>query len=181
MNDNKILLLLKNKPSQGLYEATKKYGGMVEAIISRILFSSAQDIEECVADTFVTLWRKTNNIDFNRGSLKGYIATIARSTAIDRYRKLKRQKTDYLQDQELVSSQNIEEHLAIKCDAEILVSLINDMGEPDKEIFSRRFFLFEKVKEIASYLGLSEKSVESRIYRGKKRLKQEMSKRGATV
>jgi len=181
MDDSKILLLLKNSPSKGLYEATKKYGGMVEAITKKILYRNAQDVEECVADTFVTLWKNTNNVEFQRGTLKGYIACIARNKAIDRYRKLCKESTDYMEDKDVVSDTDIEQELVIKSDVEVLQDVINQMGEPDKQIFIRRFFLFEKVKEIATYLELTEKNVENRIYRGKKRLKQVLIERGVTI
>ena len=181
MDDSNILLLLKNSPSKGLYEATKKYGGMVEAITKKILYRNEEDIEECVADTFVTLWKNTNDVEFQRGTLKGYIACIARNKAIDRYRKLCKDSTVYIEDKEIVSATDIEEEIVIKSDVEVVQEIINDMGESDKEIFIRRFFWFEKVKEIAINLGLTEKNVENRIYRGRKRLKQVLIERGVTI
>lgn len=181
MDDSSILLLLKNSPSKGLYEVTKKYGGMVEAITKKILYNNTEDVEECVADTFVTLWKNTKDVDFQRGTLKGYIACIARNKAIDRYRKLCKESTAYMEDKDIVSETDIEEEIVVKSDVEVLQEVINQMDEPDKEIFIRRFFWFEKVKAIAAHLELTEKNVENRIYRGKKRLKQVLIERGVTL
>lgn len=181
MDDSSILLLLKNSPSKGLYEATKKYGGMVEAITKKILYSNAEDIEECVADTFVTLWKNTNDVEFQRGTLKAYIACIARNKAIDRCRKLCKENTVYMEDKVIASDTDIEEEIIIKSDVEVLQEVINQMSEPDKQIFIRRFFWFEKVKEIAAYLELTEKNVENRIYRGRKRLKEVLIERGVKI
>lgn len=84
-------------------------------------------------------------------------------------------------EKDIVSDTDIEEEIAIKSDVEVVQDIINQMGEPDKEIFIRRFFLLEKVKEIATYLKLTEKNVENRIYRGRKRLKQALIERGVTI
>lgn len=181
MDDSTIILLLKNDTSKGLFEATKKYGGLVKAISIKILHNRAEDVEECVADTFVSLWKTVNSIDFNRGTLKGYIACIARNTAINRYNKLKRTHTDYIEDKDIISEKNIEEDIARKSDIAVLQGLLNDMGQPDKEIFIRRFFLFEKVKNIADKLGLTEKTVENKLFRGKQKLKKQLITRGVIV
>lgn len=181
MDDRKILLLLKNSPEKGIYEATVKYGGLAKGIAIKILRSKQEDIEECVADTFIALWKNTSKVDLNRGTLKAYIVCIARSTALNRYKKLSKDKMEYIENESMMSNENIEEDIARKSDVEILQRLINDMGDPDKEIFTRRFFLFEKVKEIAAYLRLTEKTVENRIYRGRKRLKKELIERGISI
>ncbi len=181
MEDNTIILLLKTDASQGLYEATKKYGGLVKGICIKILHNRVEDIEECIADTFVSLWKNVNSIDFNKGALKGYIASIARNTAINRYNKLKREQTDYIQNNDFVSEEDLEDEIARKSDSVILQELINDMGEPDKEIFIRRFFLFERVKDIASRLQLTIKTVDNKLFRGKQKLRKQLIERGITL
>ncbi|GMQ57013.1 sigma-70 family RNA polymerase sigma factor [Vallitalea sediminicola] len=181
MEDNTIILLLKTDTSQGLYEATKKYGGIVKGISIKILHDRTEDIEECVADTFVNLWKNVDSIDIDKGSLKGYIASIARNTAINRYNKLKREQTDYIQNRDFISEEDLEDQIARECDIAILQELINDMGEPDKEIFIRRFFLFEKVKDIANKLQITIKTVDNKLFRGKQKLRKQLIERGITL
>lgn len=181
MEDSTIILLLKNDASKGLFEATKKYGGLVKSISIKILHNHAEDVEECVADTFVSLWKNVNSIDFDRGTLKGYIACIARNTAINIYNKLKREHTDYIENKDMISDENIEEDMARKSDIVVLQEILNNMGEPDKEIFIRRFFQFEKIKSIADKLGLTEKIVENKLFRGKQKLKKQLIERGVVV
>lgn len=181
MDDSKILMLLRNSPDRGIHEATVKYGGLAKAVAIKILHSNREDVEECIADTFILLWKNIDKVDFSRGTLKGYIACIARNTAINRYNKLKREKNDSIYEQEIKSGVNVEEEVALKSDIDILQDIISDMGEPDKEIFTRRFFLFEKVKDIALKIGLTEKVVENRIYRGRKKLKDKLMERGVMI
>lgn len=183
MEDSTIIFLLKNRPSEGLLEATNEYGGLVKAIVLKILLNSPEDVEECIADTFVALWKNVNSINLYKGSLKSYLACIARNTAINRYNKLKREAVDYMEDKkhEISSDENIEDALLMRSDIEILQDLLKDMRQPDKEIFFRRYFLFERVKAIASRLGLTEKIVENKLFRGKKKLRKQLTERGVTV
>lgn len=58
MNDNEIYKLLLEDSDQGLYELIKKYSSYVKAIVSRILINRPEDIEECIADTFISVWKK---------------------------------------------------------------------------------------------------------------------------
>lgn len=181
MEDSAIIILLQTNASEGLLEATKKYGGLVKAITIKILHHQEEDVEECIADTFVSLWKNINSYNLERGTLKGYIACIARNTAINRYNKLNRQQTYALENDDIASQENIEETIARKSDIQVLQSLIEDMGEPDKEIFIRRFFLFEKVKKIGEALGLTPKTVENKLFRGKQRLRKQLIVRGVKL
>lgn len=49
--------------------------------------------------------------------------------------------------------------------------MVQDMGEPDREIFIRRYFYLEKVRDIASRLNMQEKAVTARIRRAKDKLR----------
>lgn len=181
MDDHLILAQMKNKPSQGLSIACEKYGGLVKAICCKILYDRKEDVEECVADTFVALWRNMEEIDLDKGNLKAYLSCIARNTAINRYNKLKRHDTSHMLDMDLPSKQTTEEEYIASIDIDTIESVIKHMEEPDKEIFFRRFFLFQKIKDIASQLKISNKIVENKLYRGKKKLKSELIKRGVTL
>lgn len=84
MDDRKICKLLKTVPEQGLYELISKYDAYVRSITRRVLVNCNQDIEECVADTFIVIWKRKESIDTDLGSIKGLLACIARNTAINR-------------------------------------------------------------------------------------------------
>ena len=58
MNDNKIYELLLKDADKGLHELIKKYSSYVKAIVSRILINRQEDIEECIADTFISIWKR---------------------------------------------------------------------------------------------------------------------------
>ncbi|MDD3428490.1 MAG: sigma-70 family RNA polymerase sigma factor [Oscillospiraceae bacterium] len=181
LEDTQILLLLKNAPETGLWELTKKYGGLVKMLIGRILPMHAQDVEECVADTFIRIWKNCESITVQNGSIKGYVVCAARSIAIDRYRKLKRERRADLDEELLPTDETMQEMIELQADVDIVHTMIQEMNAVDREIFTRRYLLFESIKEVALHLNMGEKAVESRLFRGRKQLKLQLQERGVTV
>ncbi|RAY97442.1 hypothetical protein DK853_54735, partial [Klebsiella oxytoca] len=62
-------------------EVINKYSKLLWSVSGAILSSigSAQDIEECVADTFIYLWDHPDKYNPERGKLKTWLSIIART------------------------------------------------------------------------------------------------------
>lgn len=181
MDDKLILSLLDSSPETGLWELTRKYAALCGAVIGRILPGRAEDIEECVSDTFVRVWKNHKSITLQNNSIKGYIICAARSIAIDRYRKLKKEAAvmplqDFMPDDNILHE--AAEH---KDNLQTIKSVICEMPQPDREIFLRRYFLYQPIKEIAEFLNMGDKAVESRLFRARKKLKTALEERGVPV
>ena len=56
-----------------------------------------------------------------------------------------------------------------------IFTLINALGEPDREILVRRYYYEQKPKEIALALNLSVKQVNNRLYQTKQKLREALS------
>lgn len=180
MEDRQIILLLREDPSEGLRKAIEKYGGLVKTVVSRVLPYHAEDVEECVADTFVNIWKTAGRIDPDTGTFKGLLLCTARNTAINRYHQLRRRQVISLDTVDLVSDEDIAMTVISGEACRELQRLILEMGSPDKEIFFRKYFLFEKVREIAARLSLDEVQVKNRLYRGRQRLSKKLEERGVS-
>ena len=68
------------------------------------LVRDADDAEDVVEETFWQAWRQAGSYDRSRGSVGGWLTTIARSRALDRVRARGRRREDSLND--LVASAN---------------------------------------------------------------------------
>ena len=175
MDDKQLLLLLRDNPSDGLRELIDRYGGLLTAVVSRILKNS-QDVEECVADAFIGIWKAVLRFE-KPDNLKGYLLCSARNNAVNRYHQLNRQnsssgciETIPDEDMELMIIRN---DLIDKLQRQIM-----KMPPPNRDIFIRKYFLFESVKDIAAEIGLSEAQVKARLYRGRKNIRKAFEERG---
>ncbi len=180
-SETEILLLLRADPEEGIKQAIEAYGGPVMTICKNILFDcSAEDKEEAVADSFVGLWRSVRHFrEDQEYSLRSYLYGIARHTALDKRRSLKKQAPVLPIDEVLIeASVDLESDYARKISEDILHDSVNGMDEPDRSIFILRYFYFEKVKDIAVRLGLAPKAVENRLYYGKNKLREALVERG---
>ena len=55
LNDEKIIIAIRNRSEGAINETIDKYSKLLWSIIGKVLnnIGSVQDIEECVADTFI--------------------------------------------------------------------------------------------------------------------------------
>lgn len=178
--EEKLLALLIKKPEKGLERLINQYAGLVYAIVHRQLnpVCPREDIEECVSSVFFEVYEKRNSIDLSRGTLKAFLAVIAQRRAIDLYRKKGSSlgKTVPLQEYEAGSggvkmnpgADELAEEYEFK---ELLISSIKALGEPDSEIFIRRYYFGQKTRMIAAALGLKENTVDKKISRGLEKLR----------
>lgn len=177
MDDKTIGILLKSNPQKGIQAMMEEYHGLVNTITNRILYFSPLDAEECVADTFIQVWKNAEKVDFDRGTLKGYLIYTARNLSINRYKKIKRTATIELFENELSEEDDILDSLINRESVESIRQIIMGMPEPKKEIITRRYFLFETVKEIAQKLNLSSKQVENHLYQSKLFIRRQFEER----
>lgn len=173
MNDENLVKLLKINPSNGLTSAIDIYGGLVKTIVVRIIgYENQQDIEECISDVFVQLWKSIDNYDHNKGLLKNYIISIARFVSINTVkRKMNKHEVIPLEENDLKLDFDIDNEITDSINKKIIKETIDSLPQPDKDIFIRRYYLYEAIKDIASSLDLNAKAVENKLYRGKDKLR----------
>lgn len=185
VNQEELLICLKEDASKGIELAIRQYGSAVKTICQSILTGySIQDVEEAVSDSFVGLWKARGKIVLQDGEgLKEYLYGIARKTALNKRRALAKEHPvqDLEEAGEIVSTENVEEKVICKSEYEVLYQLIDSMKSPDREVFIYRYFYQKSVKEIAEILQIKAKSVENTLTRGRSRLKKQLLKSGIEV
>jgi len=173
MNDENLIKFLKQNPSNGLSCAIDIYGALVKTIVVRIVgYENQQDIEECISDVFIQLWKSIDNYDHNKGILKNYIISIARFVSINTIRrKMNKEELIPLEENDLQIDFDVDNELCNTINKKIIKDTIDNLPHPDKDIFIRRYYLYEAVKDIALSLNLNAKTVENKLYRGKDKLR----------
>lgn len=178
MNDNEILELLKKSPKQAYSIIIRQYANLVYAIVLNKIKNCAEreDIEDCVSDVFVSVFRSFDTFDAETGTIKSFISMIAKRTAIDAFRKLSYRKniTSSIEGEELEISggDTPDNEYDKKCSKEELWAAVNSLGEPDTTIIVRQFFYDQTVREISERLSMSVEAVQKRSIRARKKLRE---------
>jgi len=153
--------------------ALDKYSKLMWHIAATVLVNAAtaEDIEECVADVFVYLWKNCDKYSEQRGSIKAWLSSVAKSKAIDRYRQLAKINALSLDDEILVGDIALVEEVMTDETKRELSAAVNSLNEPDREIIVRRYYYQQKPKEIGFILDMPVKVVKNRLYRSKLQLR----------
>ena len=62
--------------------------------------------------------------------------------------------------------------------ADLVGALVAAMAPPDRDIFLRKYYLLQSGKEIAAALDMSVESVNTRLNRGRDRLRRQLTEKG---
>ena len=161
---------------RALDAAISTYSRLLWSIARAVLrnVGTTEDMEECVEDAFIQLWKSSAALDQSGGSLKSWLCIAVKCRAIDRYRKIV-QKSEIALDEQLArcGSGIVDQTLDAVLQRE-LIAAIHALGEPDREIILRRFYYRQKPKDISLALDLPIRQVENRIFRAKQKLRSQV-------
>ncbi|MBU3804035.1 MAG: sigma-70 family RNA polymerase sigma factor [Candidatus Cellulosilyticum pullistercoris] len=183
MEDKALIHFMKENPEGGLNQVMSLYAPFVKAIIVKYLgCEKKEDIKECIADVFIKLWRFIGNFDESKGSLKSYIAVIARNEALRKLKKEGKYLSDLNIDElEIGIEVDMVSEMGRKINAKLVQEAIEALKEPDRQIFIKRYFWGQRIKEISKELRLEEKFIENRLYLVKKQLKGKLLEKGVIL
>lgn len=177
MNDKKIVSAIAARDEQMLAFVIQKYSRLLWKIAASVLINAAsvQDVEECVADVFIYLWQYPEKYDPDKAKLSSWLSIIARSKAVDSYRRISK-KREIPMEEIVEESLGYAENDAADEVRERLRSCVDALDEEEKELIIRRYYYEQKPARIAAALGLPGKQVENRLYRVRQKLRKRMEK-----
>ena len=80
--DRQLVTRMQSGDADAIGQLYDRHGGLAYSIAFSILSNSA-DAEDAVAAAFAQIWQRSGSYNPNRGSLGAWVATIARSRALD--------------------------------------------------------------------------------------------------
>lgn len=167
MEERMVLELLQKKPEEGMKLLMAEYMGLCYTIVrARLSGFPQEDIEECVSDIFVDLYRYRERIDLEKGGMRAFLSVVARRRAADFYRQAMKKRTLPLETeiQEEKKGISLEEK-------EALLAAIRSLGQPDEKILIWKFYFGYPTKRIAEALGLKENTIDQKVKRGLQKLR----------
>lgn len=185
MEDIQIIDLYWLRSEQAIRETDSKYGPFCHRIAMNILHSF-QDSEECVSDTYGRCW---DTMPPQRpGSLRAYVGAIVRNLSISRYRACHAQKrfggAEVLLS-ELGDCVPAPEQVQRTVEAGELSGIISgwlqELDPEDRNLFIRRYWNGDSVKELAGELGVRPNALTKRLLRLREYLRRCLEKEGIAI
>ena len=173
MEEDEILAGLLKRDQLGLNALMNAYITPVYTLCSSILggAGTSEDVEECTSDAFYMAWKSVDKYDPHRAKLRTWVLMIAKYVALDRRRSLMLKVNQLPFNEETISSK-IQEKISSTMEArETLQSALKTLPVQERELIYRRYFLDESIKDLVSRYGLSRQSIDNRLWRAKKLLK----------
>lgn len=182
MEDEKIIRLIRSRDEKGLELLLERYQKFILYLLNGILGSHPQDLEECFNDIRLKLWNNIDSYDENQSNLKTYITHVARNSAIDRYRKINREdqyldkSIDFHEEQNgtMPNEQSAEEIVFNEENKKMVIRAIKKLKKKEQELFVRRYYYMQSIRQIANELGRSEKTIEGRLTKIRKNIREYM-------
>ena len=180
MSDNELIQKLINREQDAFSYMIDTYSKLLWVIVGGILgkVGTPQDIEECISDVYVQVWKNPETFNQQKGSLKTFLAIVAKSKALDTYRKLSKSKIVELDEAIRLTDDDLINYIVDKEMCRELYAAIESLTEPNKEIVIRRYFFEERPASIAKSTSLPVKEVENRLYQSKLKLREKLEGRG---
>lgn len=181
IDDEKIIEMFFGRSEQGIRELDIKYGKVCHNLSYHIV-GSRQDAEECVNDAYLGAW---NAIPPARPNpLLSYLVKIVRNISLKIYWRKEAAKrsshyTIALEEIEacIAAPNTVEAEIEAKELARIIEAFLDTLTTENRIIFMRRYWFSDSYKDIAEFMGLSEKNISVRLTRIREKMKQYLIER----
>ena len=171
MQEKEIIELILQRDEKGLTLFQKYYTPLIRYIVSPIL-NDSEDKEDCISEITMKIWDNIESFDSGKGSWNGWITAIARNTALRYTRKQKSAVSTEDIPLNLPSTDPTPEEALIQKEREqMLANALSKLSQKERALFYRKYYYLQSTAQIAAELGATERAVEGKLYRIKKRLR----------
>ena len=188
MTGSEYSALYRESPDRAYDALFDSYCDYVYAIVYNKLrnVASREDIEECVCDIFADIYFGYDVKSEFSGDMKGYVSTVAKRRAINTYHSLNARAAHTSEESEeslaqMKAGTDIEYDHGEKETRSILLSKINELGEPDSAIIIQKYYYGRTSNEIAKLLSMNARTVRTRAARALEKLKESLTAVGITL
>ena len=170
LGEKEIIERIRQRDEKGAEELLRHFGPLMRYVIAPIL-PNAQDQEECLSEAAMLVWEKISLFDPERGSWSAWLTALARNTALNKARQSKRSRAEELPPDTISPAPTPEEALLRKERQAALDSALRRLSQRDRMLFYRKYYYLQSTAQIAQELGMTQRAVEGKLYRLKKRLR----------
>lgn len=180
--ENELIKMLARRDERGTEELLLRYGPLMRYIISPVL-PDPRDQQECLSEAALRVWDRIHFFDPELGSFTGWLTAVTRNTALN-YARKNRKAEDSLQEipPDYPSREPGPEEILIQKEyRKVLKRALLALSQKERILFYRKYYYRQTTAQIASELGMTERAVEGRLYRMKKKLKNQIKEKTGGV
>ncbi len=185
MDDKQIIELYFNRDEQAIKETESKYGAFCQRIAMNIL-SSREDAEECVNDTYYSVWNQIPPVVPD--VFRAFLGRITRNLSISRFRAM-RAKKRYSGIEVMLSELNdcipstasVEQSVEAKELGGHISEWLDSLQEEDRMLFVRRYWFGDEVQALAKACGISAAKMAQKMFKLRTSLKADLEKKGVAI
>ncbi|MCM1218862.1 MAG: RNA polymerase sigma factor [Lachnospiraceae bacterium] len=185
IDDEKIIEMFFERSEQAIREIDNKYGKVCLKLSYNIV-NSRQDAEECVNDAYLGAWNAIPPATPN--PLLSYICKIVRNLSLKIYYRKEAAKrsshyTIVMEEIEacIADPNTVEAEVEARELARIIEEFLDTLTVENRVIFMRRYWFSDSCKDIAEFVGLSEKNISVRLTRIRQKMKEYLAEREVFV
>jgi len=185
MDDGSIIELYWERKEEAIQETALKYGRLC-AHIARNILSSYEDSEECVNDTYFSVWNAIPNKRPIRFS--AFISKITRNLALKKYEFIsaaKRNPAAIASLEELgdcvSGTESVESEIEKICIESTIDKFLWQQSEEKRNIFIRRYWYFDSIEDICQSTGFTQSKVKSMLYEMRQKLRKQLEREGIEI
>lgn len=178
---DRLVQKLKNHDEKSFEIIMEQYARLVASVINNIAKGSLskEDIEETVADVFVTLWNNAEKVQ--NGKLKGYICCIAKTRALNKLSACAKRTVLNIDDYDLEDNFSIQDETEKKDINNELREIIRGFGQTEQEIIIRYYYYNQTTSKISEIMNLNYETVKSKLRRTREKIKTILIERGYVI
>ena len=158
MEDSRIIQLFFQREEEAIEEVSRKYSAYCSKIVWNVLYNK-EDCDECLNDVWFTLWSRYRRKNAAK-RMDTHMISIEEEVA------------------ELCGEYSMEKEIDSYQIREILNDFLGTLSRKDRDIFVRRYWYIDSIREIAQRHQVTETNVKSNLYRSRKKLLKIMNKEG---
>lgn len=170
---------LRRHEEEAMGEFLRQFSPLMRYIIAPIL-SDPREQEECLQDVAMRVWDRIAQYDETRGSFTAWLTALTRNTALNRAKssgrieRMQEVSADETPEDIASAEAGPEEQVIRQERAHRIRQAVAALNNGDQQLFYRKYYYMQPTAQIAAEMGMSERAVEGRLYRVKKKLRQEL-------
>lgn len=172
LTDEQLMVAVQQEDPQALEVLHRRHSATLRSVIARVLHNE-HTAEDLLQDVFLEIWRLANRYSPDKGKALGWMITLSRRRAIDRFRREQayfrveeRFQKETEQQPEAWSNHRTEEGIEASDLRQILNTILNTLPPAQKDAVELAYYKGMSQREIASHTRIPLGTIKTRLELG---------------